>query len=162
MSGANDSAAHILGRVILDPVGWMVDTLEASVPGAMDMRECIQVPMPGGFVLVDEYLNDEDETVWRVGIYEPDSDPFEIFDTPHVVAAVALIRRLLSPPEGVSWADWAVAFCTDIWPDDPASVDPLAGARSLVECPDHFVGAESLRCESCGWDAALRTHTATS
>jgi hypothetical protein len=26
------------------------------------------------------------------------------------------------------------------------------------DCPDHFVGCERLRCDTCGWDAAINAY----
>lgn len=27
-----------------------------------------------------------------------------------------------------------------------------------IDCPDHFVGAETLTCQSCGWNAATNSY----
>lgn len=101
---------------------------------------------PAG-ICVDEYI--DGDTVMRVGVYPNMENPdwCALRDCRSAEETIALLTHLTEDqPEGVDWAAWAVLRAAE-WVRTPDR-----------ECADHFVGSETLRCPTCGWDEATHAY----
>lgn len=61
-------------------------------------------------------------------------------------------------PRYGSWGN----VCPEHFNGEGCTTGVGAGQRYVLACSDHFVGAEKLRCETCGWDAATNRYEETS